>query len=132
MFDQAQEASAPGSSRAMSTELFSSAEAPLGGAAGVRRRLVYVTLHIGRRVSVTVGGLIRAAWAYGTVVNELNSLTDADFRDMLIYRGDASVSAWDEARRRAGNTPESVLVVIGMGRLRHRSNAGRGRHLGCG
>jgi hypothetical protein len=113
MFDQVQEALSPGQTHAINANLTASAKTSLRAAAGGHGRVLNVALHAGRQIFIAVGALIWAVWAYGVAVNELDSLTNADFRDMFIYRADTCLSPWVEARRRAADTPQSLLVVIG-------------------
>jgi uncharacterized protein YjiS (DUF1127 family) len=45
--------------------------------------------------------LVWVTWTYRTLVNEIDSLTEADFRDLGIRPNDAASVAWKEAWRRA-------------------------------
>ena len=53
-----------------------------------------------RRVCEASITFVRTIWIYRGLVNELDALTDDDFRGMPINRSDVSSVAWAEACRR--------------------------------
>jgi uncharacterized protein YjiS (DUF1127 family) len=54
-----------------------------------------------RRILLAACRLVWAIWTYRALVNELDSLTEADFRDLGVRPKDAASLAWKEAWRRA-------------------------------
>jgi hypothetical protein len=54
-----------------------------------------------RQILLASRQLVWATWTYRTLVNEIDSLTEADFRDLGIRPKDAASVAWKEAWRRA-------------------------------
>lgn len=54
-----------------------------------------------RQILLASSQLVWAIWTYRTLVNELDSLAEADFRDLGIRPKDAASVAWKEACRRA-------------------------------
>jgi hypothetical protein len=63
-----------------------------------------VTLAIflaGRQTLLAARRLVWTTWTYRALVNELDSLTEADFRDLGVRPKDAASVAWKEAWRRA-------------------------------
>jgi uncharacterized protein YjiS (DUF1127 family) len=54
-----------------------------------------------RQLLLASSRLVWTVWTHRMLVNELDDLTGADFRDLGISPKDAASSAWNEARRRA-------------------------------
>jgi hypothetical protein len=66
----------------------------------LQARLTHLKLlHSGRQVLIAVVRFIWAIWIWRAALNELESLTDADFRDMPFKRVDGAEMAWESARR---------------------------------
>jgi uncharacterized protein YjiS (DUF1127 family) len=63
-----------------------------------------VTFAISRAIRQTLFAawrLVWTIWTYRALINELDSLTKADFRDLGVRPKDEASVAWKEARRRA-------------------------------
>lgn len=54
-----------------------------------------------RQILLAACRLVWTIWTYRALVNELDNLAEADFRDLAVRSADASSIAWEEARRRA-------------------------------
>jgi hypothetical protein len=66
----------------------------------LQARLPHLKLqHSGRQVLIAVVRFIWTIWLWRAALNELESLTDADFRDMPFKRVDGAEMAWESARR---------------------------------
>jgi uncharacterized protein YjiS (DUF1127 family) len=65
------------------------------------RNLTFAISLAVRQILLASRKLVWAIWTYGITVNEIDSLTEADFRDLGIRPKDAASVAWKEAWRRA-------------------------------
>jgi len=65
------------------------------------RNATFAILLAIRQILLAACRLVWTIWTYRALVNELDSLTEADFRDLGVRPKDAASVAWKEAWRRA-------------------------------
>jgi uncharacterized protein YjiS (DUF1127 family) len=65
------------------------------------RNVIFAIFLAGRQILLASHRLVWTIWTYRALVNELDSLTEADFRDLGVRPKDAASVAWKEAWRRA-------------------------------
>jgi uncharacterized protein YjiS (DUF1127 family) len=65
------------------------------------RNVTFAIFFAGRQILLAARRLVWTIWTYRALVNELDSLTEADFRDLGVRTKDAASVAWKEAWRRA-------------------------------
>jgi uncharacterized protein YjiS (DUF1127 family) len=80
-------------------------------------RLHLKLLHCGRQGLIAVVRSIWTIWIRRAALNELDSLTDADFRDMPIKRADVAAIAWESGRRYVDERTVPTRFLTGFAAL---------------
>ena len=78
------------------------------------RRLYLRLLRSAQRIPITAARYVWAIRIWRAALNELESLTDADFRDMPIKRGEVAFVAWETARRYVEERTVPARFVTGF------------------
>jgi hypothetical protein len=80
-------------------------------------RLHLKLLHSGRQTLIAAVRFIWTIWIWRATLNEWDSLTDADFRDMPFKRVDLAAMAWESARRYVDGRTVPTRFLTGFAAL---------------